>query len=182
MKKLISIAALAGHALSVIALASFMLLPIPAQAAVTATPVFTQTPKLQITTFVQGTDVAGTYKTAYTGGANGSKIVGIWITSNDGSASHLVTVQLSTSTSAHCSPQSNCAPLSAATVVANSGFANGTPAVNMLGNSNSPMAPHDSDGNNFLYLSSNTQTIEVTYATALTASTQLTVTIIAADF
>src|SRR5271165_5399153 len=62
-------------------------------AAVSSTPVFVQTPNRGIVQFLQGTDSAGTYKTLYTGGSNGSKCTGMYITSND-AASHLVTIQL----------------------------------------------------------------------------------------
>jgi len=154
-------------------------------AAVSITPVFVQTPKAQVTTFVQGTDSAGTYKTIYTGGSNGSKVFAVYVSSTDGTATHLVTVQVSTSTSAHCSPQSGCAPAAAITIPVNAGFTSGTPPVTFL-----PWAglPFDSDGNAYLFLQDGTggsghaATLEATFATALTASTQLAVTVIAADF
>lgn len=144
-----------------------------------------QTPKIVTTHFVQGTDAAGTYKTIYTGGANGSKILGIWVTTTDGTASHLVTVAMSSSTSSHCgtmATSTTCAPGAAVTVALNSGFAASTPAVNLLSQTNWPGLPLDSEQNPFLFLSDNTQTIELTFATALTASTKLSVTVIAADF
>lgn len=153
----------------------------PATAAVSNNPVYVQTPNRSSTTFVQGTDAAGTYKTIYTGGANGSKIKGVFVTSNDGSASHLVTVQISTSSSAHCSPQSNCLGGAAVTVASNSGFANATAAVNFMSATVWPGLPLDSDGNTYFYLKSG-DTLEATYATALTSSTQLAVTVIGEDF
>lgn len=166
-----------------IAVLLFLLLADPLFAAVSQNLVVsTQTPKLSTCTFVQGTDTALTYKTCLTGGTNGTKIRGIIATSNDGSASHVVTVQLSTSTSAHCSPQSNCLGGAAVTVPINAGFASGTPAVNLMSSANWPGLPSDNSGNPFIYLSGNTQTIEVTFATALTASTQVSVSIIAEDF
>lgn len=156
----------------------------PLLAAYSTTPVFVQTPKLATVAFIQGTDAAGTYKTVYAGAANGpgSKILGIWVTSNDGSASHLVTIQISTSASAHCSPQSNCVGGVAVTIPISSGFANGVPAINMLSPTYWPGLPVDSDGNPYLFLSATTQTIEATYATALTASTQIAITVVAAEF
>jgi hypothetical protein len=149
-------------------------------AAVTATPVFVQTPKLGSTTFVQGTDAAGTYKTVIAGGANGTKVTAIWVTMNDGTATHLVTVQLSTSSSAHCSPQSNCLGGAAITIPLSSGFANAASAVHVL--SSWPGLPTDSDGNPYIYLGTTVQTIEATYATALTVSTQISVVAVVADF
>lgn len=162
---------------------SFLLLLLASGAfALTATPVFVQTPKTIIVTFVQGTDVAGTYKTVYTGDTSGSKVVGLYCTSNDTALSHLVTVQMSTSTAAHCSPQSNCMGGAAVTVPINAGFATGVPAVNMLAPANWPGLPVDSDGNPFLFLQGNTQTIEVTFATGLTTSTQVACVAYGASF
>jgi len=155
----------------------------PSDAALTQNAVVTaQTPNNGKCTFLQGTDVAATYKTCYTGGTNGSKIVGIWVTSNDASASHLVTVQLSTSTTAHCSPTTTCLGGAAVTIPISAGFANAVPAINMLSPTNWPGLPLDSQGNPYLFLSVATQTIEATFATSLTASDQVSVTIMAADF
>lgn len=140
------------------------------------------TPKTKCIAFVQGTDSAGTYKTVLTGGTNGSKILGLYATSIDGSASHLVTVQISSSTSAHCSPASNCYAGAAATVAASSGFANATPAVNFLSSGIWPGLPIDSDGNPYFYLTDSTFTVEATFATALTASTNVNVCAVYADF
>lgn len=123
--------------------------------------------------FVQGTDVAGTYKTIFTGGTNGSKIFGVWVTTNDGSLTHLATVQQSNSTSSHCSPQSSCLGGAAVTIPVSSGFANGAPAINMLSPTNWPGLPVDALGNPFLSLTGATLTIEATFATALTASTNI---------
>ena len=54
------------------------LMATPVLAATTPNSVVTaQTPKLAVVQFLQGTDTAGTYKTLYTGGANGSKISGM---------------------------------------------------------------------------------------------------------
>ena len=144
--------------------------------------VTTQVPKFSSCTFVQGTDVAGTYKTCYAGGVNGSKIRGIYVSSNDVSAAHLVTVQVSSSSTAHCSPQSNCLGGAAITIPINSGFANGVPSVNAMSPLNWPGLPNDSDANPFLYLTGTSYTIEATFTTALTASTQIAVNVIGEDF
>lgn len=141
-----------------------------------------QTPNLKAVSFVQGTDVAGTYKTVYAGGTNGSKITALWLTSNDGSASHLINIQISSSSSAHCSPQSGCYAGMAITLPVNAGFANGAPAVNALSATNWPGLPVDSDGNPYIYLPSTSYTIEMTFTTALTASTDVNGIAIGADF
>lgn len=163
-----------------LALVTLLCGSIPALAAIVNTPVFTQVPKMQGTNFVQGTDAAGTYKTLYTGDADGTKVTGIWVTTNDGSASHLVTVQLGTTSS--CGTQSNCYGGAAVTIAVNSGFANGAPAVNIMSPTLWPGLPTDSDGNPYIYLSSASQAIQATFATALTASTQISITVIASDF
>ena len=141
-----------------------------------------QTPKIGNVQFLQGTDSAGTYKTAYTGSANGSKITGIFLTSFDPSASHLVTVQISSSSSAHCSPATSCYGGVAITLPVSSGSANAAPAVNAMSAANWPGLPVDSDGNPYFYLPSASYTIEVTFATALTSTDWINAVVIAADF
>ena len=47
-----------------------------------------------IVQFLQGTDVAGTYKTLYTAGANGSRCVALQSTNTDGSATQVLDVFL----------------------------------------------------------------------------------------
>src|ERR1700727_2044141 len=55
-----------------------------AHAATTPNSVVTaQTPNRGVVQFLQGTDSAGTYKTLYTAGANGSKCNAMWSTNND---------------------------------------------------------------------------------------------------
>lgn len=155
----------------------------PLYATVTQNAIVTaQTPVMTVTTFVQGTDTAGVYKSIKVGGANGSKIIGIFVTSNDAVLTHLVTVQVSTSASAHCSPQSNCGGGTAVTIPISSGFASAAGAVNMMLAANWPGLPIDSDGNPFLFLTGSSQTLEATYATTPTTSDQLAITVISADF
>lgn len=157
-------------------------LVIPAQPATTPNSAITpQTPNVGKVQFLQGTDVAGTYKSAYTGGANGSKIVAIYATSNDASLAHLVTWQISSSTSAHCSPATSCFGGAAVTVPINAGFANAAPAINLMSQGNWP-GPVDSDGNTFFFLPSSSYTIEVTFATALTSTDWINVVVVASDF
>jgi hypothetical protein len=62
--------------------------------AVTNTPVFIQTPKITPQNFIQGTDVAGTFKTICTAGANGSKVTSIMLNTTDGTATHVITLSL----------------------------------------------------------------------------------------
>jgi hypothetical protein len=65
--------------------------------AVSDTPVFVQTPKITPQNFVQGTDAAGTFKTIYTAGADGSKVVSITVTTTDTTAAHDLTLALTRS-------------------------------------------------------------------------------------
>lgn len=149
----------------------------PSWAAVSNQPVFVQTPQTEGASFTAN---PGTYKTIYTGGQNGSKITGIFCTSNDTAVIHLVTVQISTSASGHCGTQSTCYGGAAVSIPINAGFANTIPAVNMLDSFSG--LPVDSDGNPYIYLSSTSWTLEATYATALTGSTQIACSAIGADF
>lgn len=164
----------------ILAFVTVVLLHQHGDAAVTSTPVLVQTPKNGSCTFVQGTDSAGTYKTCYTGGTNGTKIVGIYATSND-TTPHVVTVQLSTSTTAHCSPQSNCLGGPGVSITGAANF-NAVVPINFLSTGNWPGLPFDSDGNPYLYLTGNSQTIEATFQSNLGASTQVSVVVVAADF
>ena len=160
------------------------LLTLPSIAAVTTNAVVTaQALNVSRCNFVAGTDVAQIYKTCYSGGGNGSKIVGILATSTD-AASHVGIGQLSTSTSAHCAPNTTCGGGLAFAIPISAGFVVGTPPVNVMSASGWPGLPIDSTGNPFLYLSGTgtVQTLEFTFQGALTAGSQITVTVIGSDF
>lgn len=158
-----------------LALAALLLLAGPARAATTPNNIITaQTPKLALVQFLQGTDVAGTYKTLYTGGANGSKISALYANTNDGSASHLVTCELVRSAVLYGGV--------AVTVAVNSGYANAAPAINLMSTTNWPGLPFDGNGNPYIFLSGAGDTVQCTFATALTAAKLLNVTAIVSDF
>lgn len=147
----------------------------PTLAAVTATPVFVQTPKAAKIQFLNAS-VAGTYVALYTGGANGSKITGLYAASSDGTAAHVVT----------CGIQNTSVNYggSAVNVPLNSGFANAVPAVNLMSATNWPGLPLDSDGNPFIYLTSASDILVCTFATTVTSGAANTLNVIAigADF
>jgi hypothetical protein len=143
-------------------------------------PIFPGTIRSQLTTFVEGTDVAGTYKTIYTGGVNGSKVLSVTVSSTDTTAQHLVNLQYSDSISDHCVTATTCAPLQAFTTQLGGGFSDDVEATSFLGAVNG--LPQDSDGNNYIFLKDETDTLEITFATALTASTKITVLVTAVDF
>lgn len=154
----------------------------PLGAATVNTPIFPQVLKNTRTCFVQGTDAAGTYKTIYTGDADGSKVVGIWAGTND-DVSHLFTVRHSTSTTDHCATNGTCGSGAAVTLAATSGYAAGVPVHNMISTTNWPGLPTDTDGNPFMFLNDATQTLEATFATAFsTAGEHVCVNVIASDF
>jgi hypothetical protein len=168
-----------NHLITGLALLAFCL---PLGAATITNPIFPQVLKNTQTCFIQGTDSAGTYKTIYTGDADGSKIIGIYAGTND-DVSHLLTVRYSTSTSDHCATNGTCGSGAAATLAASSGYANGTPVVGFLNTTVWPGAPLDSDGNSILYLTTSTTTLEATFATAFsTAGEHVCVNVIGIDF
>lgn len=131
--------------------------------AVTATPVYIQNPKITPQSFVQGTDSAGTYKTVFTAGANGSKVTAVMVTTNDGSASHPLTLAVTRSAVTY--------PIITYTLPINSGGDGSTSGIDLLnGGPSSLLAglPIDNDGQKYIFLESG-DTLQVTFATALTA-------------
>lgn len=152
----------------------FTLICSSAFAAVTQNMVVTaQTPKAAFVQFLQGTDVAGTYKTLYTGGTNGTKVSGMWANSNDASAAHLVTCQYVHSAVFYGGVAVN--------VVVNAGYANAAAPVNLMATTTWLGLPIDMPGNPYLYLNSG-DTIQCTFGTALTASDWINVVATVSDF
>ena len=143
-------------------------------AAVTPNNVITaQTPKNAVVQFLQGTDTALTYKTAYTAGTNGSKITALWMDNNDASATHVVTCQIVNTAIKY----GGVALLS----VINAGFATAVPPQSLLTPSVWAGLPIDGNGNPYMYLNSG-DTLQCTFATALTASDQIDIHVTASDF
>jgi hypothetical protein len=130
-----------------------------------------QIPKVAPQNFVQGTDTAGTLKTVYSAGANGSKITAFSASTNDGTVAHVVTIYITRSAVDYI--------LSAVNVPVNSGTNGTVPSVDLL--SLIPGLPVDNDGQKYLFLQSG-DTLRATFATALTASTKIDVVAIGADF
>lgn len=154
--------------------ALLFLLAQPVLGAVTPNSVVTaQTPNRGIVQFLQGTDIAGTYKTIYTAGSNGSKCFALWETNNDASATHLVTVQIVNSAVKYGGV--------ALTSASSDGFANAVPAKNLMSQANWPGLPLDSDGNPYFLLVSG-DTVQATFATALTSTDFLNLTAVCVDF
>jgi hypothetical protein len=144
----------------------------PAAAATTPNSFVTpQTPNRGVVQFLQGTDSAGTYKTLYTAGSSGSRCYGIWSTNNDGSATHLITVQIVNGGVKYGGV--------AVTTVQTAGFANGVTPQNLL--TLWPGLPVDQYGNNYLQLVSG-DTLQATFATALTTSELINIVASCSDF
>lgn len=146
-------------------IALFLLLAVfalAARAAVTANSIVTpQTPNRGVVQFLQGTDVAGTYKTLYTSGANGSKCNGMFITSNDATA-HVMTIEIVNTAIKY-------GGVTITTSTTTPGYANAAPAVNPISAANWPGLPVDSDNNPYIMLVSG-DTIQATFATALSGA------------
>jgi len=146
----------------------------PSWGAVTPnSPVFMQTPTVGKVQFLQGTDTAGTYKTLYTAGTNGARCNAMWLTTDDGTVTHLVTVQV-------VSGGIRFGGVAAATTVSQ-GFLNGTPPLNLLAPTLWPGLPLDSDGNPYIQLATG-DTLQATYATALTAATRINLIVSCGEF
>lgn len=144
--------------------------------AVTPTPVFVQTPKITPQSFVQGTDAAGTYKTIFTAGANGSKITAVLANTTDGTASHVLTLRLNRSATGYT--------LINVTLPINAGGDGATASIDVLaGGSASLLAglPVDNDGQKYIFLESG-DTLEMTFATALTTGKNIYVVAVGANF
>jgi hypothetical protein len=132
-----------------------------------------QTPNVGVVQFLQGTDSAGTYKTIYTAGANGSKCYGGYLTSND-STSHLVTFQLVRSSVKYGGMAIN-------TGTTLPGFANGVPPIAFMSASNWPGLPTDNANNPYILMASG-DTLQATFATSLTSSDFISAVVICGDF
>lgn len=143
-----------------------------ASAAVTANSVVTaQTPNNGKQNFVQGIDSAGTYKTIYTAGANGSRCNGIVVANDDASATHVVTFEIvNGGTSYHYMTFTTTSPASGS-----------YSTVSALSNTIWPGLPIDSDANAYIQLVSG-DVLKATFATALTSADEIDVFASCSDF
>lgn len=135
-------------------------------------PVFAQTPNRGVLQFTHSS-TATTYATAYTAGAKGSKIMGISMNNNDGSATHLVTCQIFNATVAYGGV--------ALTSTESAGFASGTNGQSLLSATLFPGGFTDANGNYALLLV-NGDTLQCTFATTITSSDVLNILVTAVDF
>lgn len=140
--------------------------------AVTATPVFVQTPNIASVQILNAD--ASNFKNIMAGGANGSKIESLQITSTD-STDRVVQIYITKSGSV------NSLLLGSANVAANSGNDNLKPAIDAFNPAFMPGLPIDSDTQKFLFLKSGDQ-LNVKCTTTVTAAKNLDCTCVFADF
>ena len=146
-----------------------------AEAAVTVNSIVTaQTPNRGVVQFLQGTDSAGTYKTLYTGGTNGSICFGLSATNSEAATNHLLTVQVVNSAVKYGG--------TAVTVPFGAGFATGVPPVAVMSAGNWPGLAVDANGNPYILLISG-DTLQATFATAfVTGSSTVNAIITCLDY
>lgn len=133
--------------------------------------VYLQTPKLILAQFLQGTDVAGTFKTVYTGVTESSRINSLFANCNDSASAHLLTIEFRRGSVSYGGIAVNI-PLS-------SGYTAGALPIDIM--ALWPGLPYDSDGNKYIPLESG-DLLRATFATALQASAVLNINGVAAEF
>jgi hypothetical protein len=145
-----------------------------AEAAVTATPVFPQTPKGPLAQILNGTGTAQV--TLVTAGANGSKVISIVCSSTDTVDRSLNLTRVRSATS-YLLTQVDMPALSG-DAGSSSGF---TPPVGVIAQGNIPGLPMDSDGNAFIYLESG-DTLVINTTVTLTSAKIIACSAVSADF
>ena len=137
--------------------------------AVTATPVFTQTPSLSLAQILPADTTAA--KTVVTAGANGTKVTGLSASSND--AARIVVISLVRSAVVYI--------LTTVTVAANAGTDGTVAATNLINTTILPSLPIDNDGQPYLLLKSG-DTLTAAVTVAVTAAKTISIAAIGADF
>jgi len=157
-----------------------LLFSAPALAAVTPNNIITpQTPKLGLAQFLPAS-TPGTYLTVYTAGASGSDIRSLWLDTND-TATHVVTCQIVCGASD--SGCTNTLKYGGITITSTAGAGSQAFALpqDMLTPAVWPGLMRDTDGNPYIRLNV-TDTLQCTYATAVTASDQVDIHAIGVDY
>jgi hypothetical protein len=129
--------------------------------AVTATPIFPQTIRNAVLTLNNAS--AETVTVLYTGGANGSKIENLLVTSTDTSARDISLYFVISSTDYLVGTIS---------IPATSGSVDSVPTVNLLASANLPGLARDANGNPYLYVGSTTS-LAVGALTTITSGKQI---------
>jgi hypothetical protein len=130
-----------------------------------------QTPNRGLLQFTNAS-TAGTYATLYTAGANGSVCKGLWVDNSDTGTTHLITVQLVNSGTKYGGATLTTTVSPGTGQFVEQGILNGAVW---------PGLPTDQNANSYLYLISG-DTLQATFATAITASTQVDLHAVCADF
>jgi hypothetical protein len=138
--------------------------------AVTNTPIFIQAPKNTQITIVAAD--ASAQKVVCTAGANGSKVIGLILCSDDTSARVIQMVIKRGGTSIL---------IGSVNVPTLSGTDGAAPSVNAIGGVYMPGLPIDSDGNEFILLESG-DTLEIKSLTTVTAAKTISATCIFGNF
>lgn len=139
--------------------------------ALTNTVPFLQTAKITPAAWVNA-DSANTKKTICTAGANGTKVVGLLLTSTDSSA-RIAQIWLTRSATSYL--------LGSVTVPVTAGSDGVTAAVNALDPTMIPGLPVDNDGQSYLFLQSG-DTLQVSFTTQVTAAKEIDAVGVSADF
>ena len=139
--------------------------------AVTATPVFVQTP--QVALAVVSTVTGLTAVTLLTGGTNGSKVVSLTAASTNGGAI-VVSVAVVRSAVSYT--------LGTFSVPANSGTDGATAAFNILGSTLISGLPVDNDGQLYLFLATSADSVTLTPTTTVSAGKNINFTAIYGNF
>lgn len=138
--------------------------------AVTATPVFVQTPKVTRTTFLPADTT--TAKTIATAGANGSKVVGIQVCSDD-TVARVIQFGITRAATFILLGSINLPTLA--------GTDGATAAVDGLDAGKMTGLPVDNDGQRYVFLESG-DTFQARMAVTITAAKTVSVTVIQGDF
>lgn len=131
--------------------------------AVTSTPVFEQAINVLPVQILAADNQ--TYKTAFTAGANGSKIESMIVTSNDTSARD-ITINITRSATNY--------QLAQISIPITAGYLNTAPCVNILQHAQFPGLAYDANGNKYLLLKSG-DTLTVNAPVSLTAAKAFTI-------
>ena len=124
-----------------------------------AAPVFVGTPKVGLGQILNATGTANV--TILTGGASGSKIVSLVVTSDD-TSSRIVKVHITRGGTSYV--------LTAVTVPIASGTDGSAASVNLLNSASLPGLPVDNDGQRYLLLTDASDTLTANCTTTVTAA------------
>lgn len=134
--------------------------------------VFVQTPKITPAAFTNA-DSANTKKTIATAGSDGSKVVGINITSTETANARVAQLWLTRSATSYL--------LGSINVPVNSGFDGTVAAVNAINQTIMPSLPIDNDGQPYLFLESG-DTLQASFTTQIASGKEADVVAIFGNF